>query len=934
MKLLIGGTKRISETGASLAITMMVMAMLLGLAAVVLTRTVAETEITSNDTAESRAFNAGEAALEDATRDFATVVENKLIPTAEDIQNIQNKPVPYFSDNGYTFTKLVTQLRAAQVVTQTKGQYQGLISLRDEWQIDVTTRHNATGVETQVRRRFFNDRIPVFQFGAFYQDDLEVTNPPVFLMNGRVHTNGNFFVHSNGNDIRFKSKITVGGELVRDIWKNGAAQTSSEQSAAVYAQNTLNVDTQLPYNRGSVTCSQGSGGILRDNTGRNFPYPNCVRNPNWSSFSQAFEGNVVTNAKQLTLPLDRLPAPLIEMIRRGKNLGDQENVGGSIVNVTSGRDERGILARERYANKEGIRISLSDSRDRLPQCAGLTSATPCGVRLDGTLGSSLGYQPLPMTDGYQATAVNGNRLAVDGREVWIKVELVSFDYGNERPNTVDITQDILSLGVTEPVINSSTSGLTVPGYSATNDSRSVIKLQRFVIPGPAIPNGSTNYVSNYTVNSQSLNLVTRFRNVATSVTNPATQCTGSNCTADDAFTATIKNSGTSGTSTNESAHYRIATINGTAKANRYVIVPFPIQIHDTREGNRGDDTSGLTSGNVYKNGVLSVVEIDVANLRQFLNGSLDGKFPTNTPYAIAKGNIGLRSTDVPQNRGWVVYVSDRRGDYDFDGRYEMEDVNPDTTSLIEEDLDGNGVVDTDYANEAPSADSQVNAAQAAVTDHMFYRRAVRLKNGVTLPGTYDSATPSNTRGFTLASETSVFVQGNFNVTSVNVAGGTNVSTSDRYSPYNTSLHIPASVVADLVNVLSGAWNDSQSFATPNSPSSRVATDTQVRFAMLAGDPVTGVSPNAGLTGNQNGGLINFPRYLETWSGKRFNYSGSFINLYNAFNSNASHKCCNTVYNPPTRDWTFEESYKDPSRLPPGTPFVYLISFTGFERVND
>ncbi len=917
-----------------MVIALLVMVMLLGFTAFVLSRTVAETAITSNDTAESRAFNAGEAALEDATRDFATVVENKLIPTSQDIANIENRAVPYFSENGYTFVKRITQLREASVVTQTKGQYQGLISLRDEWQIDVTTHDNVTGVETQVRRRFFNDRIPVFQFGAFYQDDLEVTDPPTFLMNGRVHTNGNFFVHSNGNDIRFKSKVTIGGELIRDIWKNGAAQTSAEQSAAVYAQNTNNVDTQLPYNRGSVTCSQGSGGILRDNTGRNFPYPRCVRNSSWSSFSRTFEGNVVTSAKQLTLPLDRLPAPLIEMIRRGKNIGDMENVGGSVVAVTNGRDEQGIIARERYANKEGMRISLADSRDRLPQCAGVSMSTPCGVRLDGSLGSSLGYQPLPMLDGYTATAVNGNRLAVDGREVWIKVELVTFDYDNERPISEDVTQDILSLGLTEPVIGGSTSSLAVTGYTAANDSRSVIKLQRFVIPGPAIPNGSTAYASSFTVNSQPLNLVTRFKNVATSITNPASQCPGSGCTADDAFTGSIKNSGTSSTSNNESAHYRIASINGTSQSSRYVIVPFPIQLHDTREGNRRDSTSGLSSGNVYKNGVLSVVDIDVANLRSFLNGTWDGKLPKTTPWALAHGNTGLTSSDIPQNRGWVVYFSDRRGDADFDGVYDMEDVNPNESSLIEEDVDNDGQIRTDYTDEAPTADSQVNAAQAAVTDHAFYRRAVRLIDGVTLPGIYDAATPGNTKGFTLASEDSVFVQGNFNATSVAVAGGTNVSTSERYSPYNTSLHIPASIIGDIVNILSSSWNDAQSFTSPNSPSSRVAANTQVRFAMLAGDPITGYSPNAGLTGNQNGGLINFPRFLETWSGKRLNYSGSFINLFNAYNSNGRHKCCNTVYTPPTRDWTFEESFKDPSRLPPGTPYVYLISFTGFERVNE
>jgi hypothetical protein len=81
-------------------------------------------------------------------------------------------------------------------------------------------------------------------------------------------------------------------------------------------------------------------------------------------------------------------------------------------------------------------------------------------------------------------------------------------------------------------------------------------------------------------------------------------------------------------------------------------------------------------------------------------------------------------------------------------------------------------------------------------------------------------------------------------------------------------------------------------------------------------------------------LINFKRYLETWTGDRLNYSGSLINLFNAFNSNGRHKPNVTVYNPPTRDWTFEESFKDPNRLPPGTPFVYFLTFTGFERVND
>ncbi|MEZ5347532.1 MAG: hypothetical protein R2681_18510, partial [Pyrinomonadaceae bacterium] len=84
----------------------------------------------------------------------------------------------------------------------------------------------------------------------------------------------------------------------------------------------------------------------------------------------------------------------------------------------------------------------------------------------------------------------------------------------------------------------------------------------------------------------------------------------------------------------------------------------------------------------------------------------------------------------------------------------------------------------------------------------------------------------------------------------------------------------------------------------------------------------------------NLGVHNFKKLLESWSGTRLNYSGSLINLFNSRNSNGFTKCCNTVYVPPTRDWTFDNTFLDANRLPPGTPYIYSISFTGFERMTD
>lgn len=925
--------KKSGESGAALVIALMVMAILLGFAALVLSRTVTENAITMNDTAESRSFNAAEAALEDATRDFATVVENKLTPTTTDIDNIKNKPVPYFSANGYTFTKEIKLIDGTEkTVTLEKGQFQGLVSMRDEYQIDITAKHTATGVETQVRRRFFNDRIPIFQFGAFYQDDLEVQSPPTFVFNGRIHTNGNFFTSSGGSDIRYKSKITVAGEIVRDRWKTGAALTGSEASNTIYAPNATNADVQFPTNRGSVTCSSGTGGILRDITGRNFPYPNCTTNSNWASFSTGFEGNVVNKAKLLTLPVTRINQPLIEMVRRGKNVGDKANIGGTITNVSAATEDSGTLSRERYANKEGIRISLADSKEKLPQCAGVSGV--CGVRLDGSLpsSSSIGYIPKAMTD-YQATALNGNRLRYGSREVWIKIELVSFDYDNQKPITKDVTEDILSLGVTEPVITTGAPHLKVTGFDSNTDSRSVVKLQRYAIPGNHI-SATSNYLTNVSPNSKNFNVVQRFKNVPTSgvgtcVTTPAS------CTSDDLFATPADNTipGSGGT-TDESYHLKTATFdNGTTRVG---IVPFPIQMFDVREGNRANSTSGTTANKVYVNGVMSLVDIDVANMRRFLNGDFDGKFPTTTKFAASNSNTGLKSTDVPQNRGWVIYFSDRRGDADFDGRYNMEDVNPNYDSNTDEDLNSDGVIDkaTSGNDESPTTDLQGDSAYLAVTDHKFYRRGVRLINGGTLPGNYNASSESTTKGFTVAAENGVYVWKNYNVSSVSASTLPAVTSSSSYYPQNSNLHVPASIVGDAITILSNNWNDGQSFALPYDLANRQASDTQVRFAMLAGDPITGYSPNDGLNGSQNGGLINFKRFLETWTGDRLNYSGSLINLFNSFNSNGRHKPNITVYNPPNRDWTFEESFKNPRRLPPGTPFVYFLTFTGFERVNE
>ncbi len=119
------------------------------------------------------------------------------------------------------------------------------------------------------------------------------------------------------------------------------------------------------------------------------------------------------------------------------------------------------------------------------------------------------------------------------------------------------------------------------------------------------------------------------------------------------------------------------------------LVPFPVNIYDSREGlphqastgltyvSRRSPVPGLNSDAVNKPGVMNLIEVDMGNLGRFLKGDFDNLFSQmgNTPYRLDTG-IPLRAatalTDfsdlihenikINQDNGWVIYLSDRRGD--------------------------------------------------------------------------------------------------------------------------------------------------------------------------------------------------------------------------------------------------------------------------------
>ena len=176
---------------------------------------------------------------------------------------------------------------------------------------------------------------------------------------------------------------------------------------------------------------------------------------------------------------------------------------------------------------------------------------------------------------------------------------------------------------------------------------------------------------------------------------------------------------------------------------------------------------------------------------------------------------------------------------------------------------------------------------------------VRIRNGAELQA---SGAGPNVQGITVVSDQAVYISGNYN--SVN--------------------KIPAAVLTDAFNVLSNNWNFDD-VASSQSLSSRVASTTTINAAVLAGTDTTGgVEGAGGQGGGYNGGLENYPRFHENWSGRTLNYRGSFVSLNNSLHSDGAWSYGSPQYTAPGRNWDYDTDFNNAENLPPLTPrFVYL-----------
>ena len=189
--------------------------------------------------------------------------------------------------------------------------------------------------------------------------------------------------------------------------------------------------------------------------------------------------------------------------------------------------------------------------------------------------------------------------------------------------------------------------------------------------------------------------------------------------------------------------------------------------------------------------------------------------------------------------------------------------------------------------------------------------AVRLVNGAQLPSTTDpNGTGRTTSGLTVTTPQPLYVQGNYNVQTATSSANASAGST------NTAYTYPAAIMGDSITILSANWKDTYTSSTALS-SRTIPSATTINAATLEGIVQ---STNS----NYSGGVENFLRLEENWSGVALTYNGSIVVMFPSQYATGFWPGTGVVYNPPNRNWAFDLNFTNPNKLPPLTPKIYRI----------
>jgi hypothetical protein len=956
-------SRAVRKKGFTLIAALLMMVLLSGVAIGLMMMVNTESRVGGNDAQNNLSYHQSEGAIEHLSSDLANMYHNLQAPQVSDFAGLSsNAPTndpsvtyPDYSATPHTDGSGNLEIDWGPIKSgPNAGLYAQIL------QVDLkATAQRATigGEETSMLRTVEVALIPVFQFGAFSDSDLAFFTSPTLDFQGRIHTNGNLFLGAAaGYTVTFHDRVTSYGEVIRTVLPNNLAATCSNCNDS----GTVKILTASGGCDGSQTACRSMAtteGSVKGTTLSNLAYnagpPSWINLSTGNSYYNSWildgdnGGTNGTGVSELSLPFVGGGAQPYEILRV----------------PPAGEVATSPIGASREYNLAEIRILLASDPAELP--GGANDVENIRLANYNNPGGQDYTKGVPITGtAYNTYFAEGSFAVPDPAQSgtpptmaadwpYVPVKDTSYvDPSNQAPiltnpkanpaNTFAACSGSTGCAVTYPYYSAPTTANTdtwslLDGYLRVEYKDSTgawhgvtrewlgLGFARGVVPPTTA--GSNPIHTNAILLLQKP--ADRNYDGTVDATGKASVCTtmkSGKCTAYSYATPpeVQKDPVTA------SPYFNSAGSSSVTKNNWY-----PISFYDTREGEKRD--ADPANGTCTAEGIMNAVEIDVGNLKKWLTTSTNGQ-----------------KVDTKSQNGYILYFSDRRGMLTNPNGTPVDPKNTKTgDSGLEDVINTDGALEpaggTGFPSGSPedvnlngagdffgtanlglgfygTSSGASNNANSDITkanpDNMFVRlsscsansnnwvsgarHALRLVDGTlgNLP----------TPGFTVASENPVYIQGNYN---------TNASDSTwSGSENNPDTHAAASIIADAVTLLSNSWTDTESFASPTTASSRPATTTYYRTAISAGKNRTFpyLYTDVNFSFGTDGGLHNFLRFLEDWSNDTLNYKGSLVSLYYSSYATGTFKCCTySVYQPPTRNYIFDNLFSDYRKLPPGTP---------------
>lgn len=201
------------QEGIVLAMALMIMLILtlLGMGALVSSST--DLLTTRTQRVGKGAFYASEGGLIYGFKELNTLLATTLVPTTGQITSITAPSI-----FGFNFDSFSVALSGASALkTITTGPYAGLNSFSTPYTI--TSQTSGIGADSgtvRISQTVEDQLIPLFQFGVFYDGDLEIFPGPSMTFNGRIHSNKSIYIGpGSGNTLSIDSRMSSAANIYR-----------------------------------------------------------------------------------------------------------------------------------------------------------------------------------------------------------------------------------------------------------------------------------------------------------------------------------------------------------------------------------------------------------------------------------------------------------------------------------------------------------------------------------------------------------------------------------------------------------------------------------------------------------------------------------------------------------------------------------------------